>query len=383
MAWYRAGGGGIPSSLKTDMNAVLNKKFGTSTTYPPNGWPDDVNLLGPLPERTASGSIAHITDGADAVPLKNWAVTLPASLSGYSSIECTKAKKNIANLSFLNFSNSTYANTRYYASEPLLQDLCALFDELKTKSATYIFSMAKTGTDVGLTIGTTRFHTSNGWVLTLTPNTAFTLPDTVDFSEVDYVTIYGSTSGATVSDVQIEVGSTATTYEAYAAPTTSTVSLGRTIYGGTVDVVTGEGTETHNRTPLDDKTYNYASNIERFNVAISGAYSSGYADNFVMPAGYTLSHVLIQNAANAPDMTMCMYNGSLYIKNLSCTTREELQTALSGEYLTFPLATTEDFTFDPLNPTPETALGVNNFWADAGDSSVTYRADIDLLLGGN
>ena len=29
MAWYRCGGGGIPSSLKGDMNDVFNKKFGT------------------------------------------------------------------------------------------------------------------------------------------------------------------------------------------------------------------------------------------------------------------------------------------------------------------------------------------------------------------
>lgn len=76
MAWYRAGGGGIPSSLKTGMNSVLNKKFGTSTTYAPATWPDNVNLLGPLPEKTASGSVAAITDGADGVPVKSWVITI-------------------------------------------------------------------------------------------------------------------------------------------------------------------------------------------------------------------------------------------------------------------------------------------------------------------
>lgn len=76
MAWYRAGGGGIPSAIKTDMNAVLNKKFGTSQDYPPTDWAPSVNLLGPLPEKTASGSVASITDGADGVPVKSWVITI-------------------------------------------------------------------------------------------------------------------------------------------------------------------------------------------------------------------------------------------------------------------------------------------------------------------
>ena len=76
MAWYRCGGGGIPSSLKTGMNNVLNKKFGTSTTYDPAGWPDNINLMGPLPEKTVSGAIASFSDGADDVPLKSLVVTI-------------------------------------------------------------------------------------------------------------------------------------------------------------------------------------------------------------------------------------------------------------------------------------------------------------------
>ena len=71
MAWFRAGGAGISSSLKSAMNSVLNKKFGTSTTYPPSDWPADVNLLGPLPEKTASGAIASFSDGADDVPISD------------------------------------------------------------------------------------------------------------------------------------------------------------------------------------------------------------------------------------------------------------------------------------------------------------------------
>ena len=87
MTWFRVGGAGIPASLKSAMNSVLNKKFGTSGhTYPPSDWPSDVNLLGPLPEKTASGAIASFSDGADTVPLKSLVFGIePVQASGTPS----------------------------------------------------------------------------------------------------------------------------------------------------------------------------------------------------------------------------------------------------------------------------------------------------------
>lgn len=76
MAWFKCGGGGIPAALKSLMNAVLNKKWGTSGTYPPETWPETVNLMGPLEEKTVSGSIVAFSDGADDVPLKSLVVEI-------------------------------------------------------------------------------------------------------------------------------------------------------------------------------------------------------------------------------------------------------------------------------------------------------------------
>ena len=108
MAWFRAGGAGIPSSLKSGMNDVLNKKFGTSTTYPPSDWPSDVNLLGPLPVKTASGAIASFSDGADTVPLKSLVFGIepiqaagtpspsnPLPISGHTSLTGVHCGKNL------------------------------------------------------------------------------------------------------------------------------------------------------------------------------------------------------------------------------------------------------------------------------------------------
>ena len=78
-----SGGGGIPAQLQSDMNAVFNKKFGTTgQSYASSEWADDVNLMGLLPEKTASGSIASFSDGADDVPIKSGKFYITASQTG-------------------------------------------------------------------------------------------------------------------------------------------------------------------------------------------------------------------------------------------------------------------------------------------------------------
>ena len=288
-------GGGIPSSLKTDMNAVLNKKFGTSTTYAPDTWAPNVNLLGPLPEKTVSGAIAHIEDGADTVPIKSWDVTVGANLGGVSSVEVTQAGKNL-------FGLVPYQATAY--------NLPAKSDCMFIKKGTYTFSFDEIS-------DSNTVSTSWRYVVTVYDESG-NLPDdltlannimwrgtlssyaspanstaksiTLTFAIDCYIFIRfwsgDTTSNMTMKQPQLEAGSTASTYAAYTAPTVTTVSLGRTIYGGNADVVNGTGTDE---------------------------------------------------------------NGN-------------------------------DFTFTPISPTPQTPLGTSNFWADTGDSEVTYRADIDLII---
>lgn len=278
MAWYRCGGGGLPAGLQSDMDTVLNKKFSTSTTYPPTDWPDTVNLMGPLPEKTASGAIANITDGADGVPLKNWLVTLPASLDGYTAINGTKSGKNLIDLSslvdgYVN-SNGTF-NTNHPNGEmrsdfiPVLPNTVYYFSIVETTGT----AEAWVGVGEYTSTNTSSFVKRNGyWRFTTSATTKYI--------------VVSARNLAQATKIQLEIGNDPTTWEAYTPIEQYTASLGRTIYGGTADIVTGEG---------EDE------------------------------------------------------NGNA-------------------------------FTFTPITPTPDTALGVNNFWADEGDSDVTYRADISLAL---
>ena len=289
MTMFRVGPAGIPANLKSDMDAVLNKKFSTSTTYPPADWPDTINLMGPLPERTASASIAHIEDGASEVPLKNWLVTLPASLTGYSAIVGTKSGKNLANIgavetctgrpgSITNNGDGTITvttgNQQNVKSMQTLGDIC----QYVKVGEEYYLSAESTGTNKYIYLHQVSTIWNFGAKKTITAEMLA--------SDVSFYASGANGTTATISDLMLRPAiDTDASYTAYTAPTQYTASLGRTIYGGTADIVTGEG---------EDE------------------------------------------------------NGNA-------------------------------FTFTPITPTPETK-NVCNFWADEGDSSVTYRADIDLLL---
>lgn len=259
MAYINAyGGGGIPAALKTRMNAVLNKKFGTAKTYEPNEWPDDVNLLGALEEKTTSGAIAHFEDGADGVPLKNWLVTLPASLDGYIEVNGTK----------------------------------------------------NTGTG--------------------TP-------------ETQYI-----------------------------------ASLGRTIYGGTADIVTGEGQSTCKMVKLNSFNWSYNDTSYAYGFFDIGANVSDMSDNKNFQATNYINNGNPRSALANGEIGV--YNSAGYVKQIvirddSCSTLEQFLTKIADyDFVYETTDAPEAFTFEPITPTPETALGVNNFWADEGDSAVTYRS---------
>ena len=273
--------GSILLSTANAIGATLNKKFNTSRGFSPREWASAASKLEPLPERTASGAVANLTDGADGVPIKNWLVTLPASLDGVSSVGMVQSGKNLLNPAYVENNYHLNATTGLpYAFNGRI----ATTTPVSVHGGTVTVSFSTSVSNIYFMYSTFK----NGTLIERVTNK--TSGDSINLQDADelYICIYGSNNITTsdVSDIQIEVGSTATAYEAYEAPTQYTASLGRTIYGGTADIVTGEG---------EDE------------------------------------------------------NGNA-------------------------------FTFTPITPAPETALGVNNFWADEGDSDVTYRADISLAL---
>ena len=383
MAWYRAGGGGIPSSLKTGMNSVLNKKFGTSTTYDPAGWPDDVNLMGPLPEKTiVSSPIADFSDGADDVPTKSLVVTIPPTLSGVSSVSVTQTGKNLlvnniedgatGGITYTKNSDGSISCSGTVSNVNSTRLICTQVLPI----GSYILSGADSSINLRAVL-----YDSNGSVITNRNDTGSGVTISVD-STVSYIEIRikARTNAEQVSTTispMLAVGSTVQTYEKYNG-TQYTASLGRTIYGGTVDIVNGEGEDTHGL--ITD-----FSTIRANGTSTSGAYRyimdvSGMGDYNV---GACVSNFLNYRVSWNADAGEFYNTANVLVIFLSQDNVSDAINYLSSNAckVAYPFATPTDFTFDKVPI--DSKLGNNTLWSDEGDTEVTYRADIDLLLGGN
>lgn len=367
--------GSILLSTANAIGATLNKKFNTSRGFSPREWASAASKLEPLPERTASGAIANITDGADGVPLKNWLVTLPASLDGYTEVNGVQSKKNLFDYEAVQAFNANVIITRSDGDYTMQNNNSYAVGAFRgilfhLKPDTYSMSL---GEAISVPI---RIYKNGSWfnngINAGNTSCTFTVTEEADY---DFSCNVAANSSLTIKKCQFEVGSTPTQYTAYEAPTTYTASLGRTIYGGTADIVTGEGEATYKGFNLGALTWSggiiggqmwcwYVDlSAEGLKLPTNSEIFNGVCDNY--------SPIRYNGVSTNANTIALRNNGYLYVNNGSDTVQP------AGK-VTIALATPTDFTFTPITPTPETALGVNNFWADEGESAVTYRKDLDI-----
>lgn len=391
MAYYEMMPAGLPAGLQSGMDSVLNKKFGTATSYAPGTWPDTVNLMGPLPEKTiVSSPIADFSDGADDVPTKSLVVTIPPTLDGVSSLTETQTGRNLMDFSYFsdysNWKTDITENQSYptaNANRGLLLDLpkgtyTVSFGIDAETYPTYLYLCKDDGS------ASTRLIYFTGANFSVSSGTF-----TVDGTSKYYFRL-GSTGSeanfnsqiAKIAWGQIEVGSTASTFESYSG-TTYTANLGRTIYGGSVDVVNGTGTEQYQKVKVSDLTWqkSTASGKDFFVANISEQENANTHDAAIDIAG--LSYAGMVTVAAMSDKSLAKWLQSVRIYDTNISSVSDLLSAYGNGEIVFYLKDTlqTDFTFD--GQEVPTRLGVNNFWSDSGNTEVTYRADIDLLLGGN
>lgn len=225
---------------------TIRKKDGTSALIDPADYADRINLMGMLQEKTiVSSPIADFSDGADDVPTKSLVVTIPPTLSGTSEVTETQTGRNLLENTLttqtvngttftvnadksITISGTPSATTRVYISSQNINVFSAMFFSFgNMPTGTRVFCSRTSG-------GSTTYPTiSPSHTATLNADyTNFLLEVTTSFDGTSF-TIYP----------MLEYGSTAHAYEPYQTPTTYTASLGRTIYGGQVDIVNGTGTD--------------------------------------------------------------------------------------------------------------------------------------------
>ena len=211
---------------------VIRKKDGTQALIDPADYPDRINLMGMLEEKTASGAIASFSDGADDVPLKSLVFGItpsggggtpqnPVPIVGHTSLTGVHCGKNLfdntATSQTLNgttftvnadksitISGTPSVQTRIYLSRATYTIKSASMWSFGTmKSNTRVFCKKVSG-------GTTTYPT-------LSPNASCASGDTFTDILLEIDTTYDGTEFTIYP--MLEVGNQATTYAPYSAET--------------------------------------------------------------------------------------------------------------------------------------------------------------------
>lgn len=165
----------------------------------------------------------------------------------------------------------------------------------------------------------------------------------------------------------VNVGADTTTYDTYTLP------LGQTVYGGSVDLVKGEGSDeweivdlgTLNWSKYRDGIFFNAS-LPLVDRAVTGSICSAYAhDN--------------RGVDNIPNGSFSTASGgltSIWFRDDRFTDTASFKTAVSGVQFCYKKAPTTL----SLTPTDiELLLGTNNVWSEQGDTCLTYLKDRGAL----
>ena len=407
MAWYRAGGGGIPSSVKTDMNNVLNKKFGTSgQTYPPTEWADDVNLMGMLEVKsTTKSAIAHITDGADDVPISSGTFYVvpsqagtgtpspsnPRAISGYTGMTISHAKNLFLPNPTDSAASTTNGVTRSYSIDT--QEFTLSGTNEKT-DANWLIANWSNETIVGLKAGATytfshnlsnncyaqiTYYDTNGSTKTLVSltgnasknaSTQFTVPSDFDRPRNFQIGIYRT---ATTVDEQahfmIMGGAVTSDFVKYVTPETLPVSWqteAGTVYGGELKT---DGTLTESYAVLSLAVADM-NNTESY----PGWTNSGIRQ--YVSAGDVVLNDEITSVGQGYGYNTTGTKDIIYLpKSLY---NNMTQTQWQTDYpdlviqIAVPLATPNEYSLSPISLS--TYYGDNNVWCDTGDTQIDYRS---------
>lgn len=151
-----------------------------------------------------------------------------------------------------------------------------------------------------------------------------------------------------------------------------TFNFGQTVYGGEYDARTGVLTVTHEIVDLSTLKWIYDENNVRFYTRSLVNIILPPSDNYT-PIDGLCSHLHLISATKQYTTPNCIAvgtTGNVLAKAHDYTTVADFLKAFNGAKLVYPLANPQTI---QLPPCPiDTLQGVNNIWADTGDTTLQY-----------
>ena len=191
-------------------------------------------------------------------------------------------------------------------------------------------------------------------------------------SNAHYIVVSGyrgsGTDIFTSADTMVCEG-TPTTYAPYNGKT-YTIQLGETIYGGELDVVTGELTVTHEIVDLGDLSWTLSDGFFRTNELIA-TVKKPINNQTMVNAISSIYPIMTWADISATDTAIAVsVAGQMIVGNPNITSVADFVTAVSGQSLVYELA--EPYTIQ-LTPQQIRLLeGTNNLSCNAGDLNIEY-----------
>lgn len=377
--------GSILLSKANSIGAMLNKKYYTSEGFAPKKWASAISKLKALTTNTASGSIIGITDGADDMDILNYEATIPARLDPVSSVHGKRTGKNLV------IQQPVYSDNTISLCMDMGSDVSVSYVTLSFKATN---TVAESG--VGAIVdfreedGTHHYRTITGFKDSNNNTFQLNTPQNGYFSNtyanikfryiyIYYVKVgYAKIQTDSISDWQVELGNVRTAYEAPVTPVAYEASLGRSIYGGKANLITGEGKVNVNRVQIKDLSWTYYTSgtnpiFYAGNVTDMKTYARGEMPNIAID-GYTKrtahSRSYLSSNMNDGECSAIENVATITFRNDSYTSLEAMLEAIGDEYIVYETTTEESFTFDPI--TIKTMEGNNDFWVNEGTSDIEY-----------
>lgn len=326
-----------------------------------------------LQEKSASGAVATFNT-ALAMPLSSCNIAVNAwqegsgdpspsnvrPIHGFSEVNATRAGKNQFNIA--NSTNNFYLSN-LGTIEPFTGWNLSDYQIIKPNT-TYHF---KPNSTTGGSAKHGYYDENKNFIGYISSGEqTFTTPSNAYYMRFSY--------RETSTDIQLEVGSTATAYEPYVTPTIYTIQLGQEVYGAEVDVVNGVAHVTHKRSIIPTIT----SFIE-----ISGVKCASYSPDGISRVTSIKNDIISEvGYGRGFNKNFSVFHNSINVFHTvdDAYTVEDYNANIAGNYDVYPL----DEPFDiQLTPTQiETLIGNNTIFADTGDIDLTYK-DLDLAKRGN
>lgn len=314
----------------------------------------------------------QIEVGTSATTYEPYANVCP--ITGFSSIDVIRQGKNLCPY-------IEYGSLSQTTGEETSSSTTKRSGWIPVNAGSYIyFSHANSGSDT--TIRIFRYKQDKTYIDNGTKGLYGGVGEYEVPANVGYIRFQTSGVNITETNMQVEFGRSATTYETY-SPTTFTIPLGQTVYGGSLECVEGEGTITYDELVFDgsdDEPWVVNTSITGFRIDLDvefGNYQEGlcnYIEVRTSTGTYGYTPTLRLGAGGTSKNRIYFYHISDNISGVSDV--ETWRTYLSNNPLQIVYKSSTPTSLSVSGANIPTLSGTNNIYTDCGDiQSLEYFND--------